>query len=605
MKANLGDFGRLAGSIRRLNRYFGVPRRIFGVVLVSSICAAILEGLGVGLLMPLLELLRSEAPAQPMKPIRILMDWFPGHGASFYVIGLCGIVVASIVLKNLFLFISTNAAASMRATALLNLREVVFRRMLNADLAVYEKHTSGEMTSVAVTDTGSTAYALEYLVFFLQRVAMGVCYLLALFFISWQLSILTALLAVVCGYTLGYLYRTLGQSGRELSEVNLRVGKHLGEALAGLRLIRATHSQDREIARFHEINRKATEIQRRSVRAMAILGPVSETTGVIGAMLIVGCAAVWLVQPGKMKGELLMGFAFVLVRLLPLLSQTYHLFGQTVNLAGHLEKVEEWLSFPLYPQKPFGREKLPGIERGIRLRNVKYSYPNGTQALRGIDLEIPAGQTVALVGGSGSGKSTLAMLLLRLRLPDEGSVLVDGRDYRDFDADSWHGSVAVVEQEAFLFNDTLANNIRYGCASASHEDVARAVAKAHLEHVVQELPDGLETIVGERGATLSGGQRQRMSIARALVRNPKLLILDEATSALDSVSELQVQEAIEEAQQGRTVVIIAHRFSTIRNADRIVVMDNGEIVEQGSWKDLERSGGAFSQLLAASQQVLV
>jgi ABC-type multidrug transport system fused ATPase/permease subunit len=210
---------------------------------------------------------------------------------------------------------------------------------------------------------------------------------------------------------------------------------------------------------------------------------------------------------------------------------------------------------------------------------------------------VPVGQTVALVGASGSGKSTLAAILLRFRAPTSGRVTVDGVDYWEFSPDSWHRATALVEQDAFLFHGTLRDNIVYGCAAVSEASIQRAIDVANLSDVVAEMPNGLDTMVGERGAMVSGGQRQRIAIARAIIRNPSILILDEATSHLDVVSEQLVQQALVNASRGRTTLVIAHRLSTIREADKLIVFDHGRIVEQGTWEDLEASGGAFQQLL--------
>jgi ABC-type multidrug transport system fused ATPase/permease subunit len=204
---------------------------------------------------------------------------------------------------------------------------------------------------------------------------------------------------------------------------------------------------------------------------------------------------------------------------------------------------------------------------------------------------------VALVGPSGSGKSTIAALLLRFRMLTGGKILVDGRDYWEFSAASWHRGVAVVEQDAFLFHDTMANNIQYGFTEATPAALKKAVELAHLQDVVDGLPKGLDTVVGERGTMLSGGQRQRLALARALVRDPQVLILDEATSSLDTMSEREVQIALNQARQGRTSLVIAHRLSTVRNADHIVVLDEGRVVQQGTWKELELQAGLFSNLL--------
>ena len=236
----------------------------------------------------------------------------------------------------------------------------------------------------------------------------------------------------------------------------------------------------------------------------------------------------------------------------------------------------------------------------IVFENVKLTYETGKEALRGISFRVPAGQMVALVGASGSGKTSAASLLLRLRAPTSGRILVDGVDYWEFSPASWHRRVAIVEQEAFLFNDTIRANVAFGVPDASEVDIQEALRRAHLTEVVGSLPQGLETEVGERGTTLSGGQRQRMAIARALVRHPQVLVLDEATSALDTVSERQVQAALETATQDRTVVVIAHRLSTIRNADHIVVLEKGEIAEQGTWEELIARNRAFARLVQTS-----
>jgi ABC-type multidrug transport system fused ATPase/permease subunit len=214
-----------------------------------------------------------------------------------------------------------------------------------------------------------------------------------------------------------------------------------------------------------------------------------------------------------------------------------------------------------------------------------------------VDFTVPVGQTVALVGSSGSGKSTLAALLLRFRAPTSGRITVDGVDYWEYSPESWHRATALVEQDAFLFHGTLRENIVYGCATATDAAIERAIQIANLTDVVAGMPNGLDTLVGERGAMVSGGQRQRIAIARAVIRDPAILILDEATSHLDAVSEQLVQQALVNASRGRTTIVIAHRLSTIREADQLIVLDRGRIVEQGTWEALEAAGGAFQRLL--------
>jgi ABC-type multidrug transport system fused ATPase/permease subunit len=293
----------------------------------------------------------------------------------------------------------------------------------------------------------------------------------------------------------------------------------------------------------------------------------------------------------------LLALGFILVRLLPLVGQLYAMLGQLgYNYAG-LKEAQRWTELDSYPVAPFGAHTFCGIQTGLRFRDLIFRYPNGKLALDRVSFHVPSGKTVALVGASGSGKSTLASLLIRLREPTSGAIEVDGTSHWEFSPESWHGGMGVVEQEAFLFHESVRHNICIGVPTASEADIQRALDIAHLHDVISALPQGLETIVGERGTMLSGGQKQRLAIARALVRNPKLLVLDEATSALDNLSEREVQLALDAARAGRTSVVIAHRLSTIRNADLIVVLEHGRVVEQGTWKELAEATGPFRKLL--------
>jgi len=298
-----------------------------------------------------------------------------------------------------------------------------------------------------------------------------------------------------------------------------------------------------------------------------------------------------------MLSSYLLAYGFVLLRLLPLMNQLYGLHGHLAYLAGGIQEVKTWLDTPHFPDRPFGTTVFTGLEQSLAFEHITFKYPNGKTALDDIDFVVPVGQTIAIVGPSGAGKSTLANILLRLRAPSGGRVLLDGRDFWEFSAESWHRATALVEQDAFLFHGTLRENIIYGCDNVTQAALEQALNAAHLLDVVEALPDGLDTLVGERGAMVSGGQRQRIAIARAVIRNPSILILDEATSHLDAVSERLVQQALQNASRGRTTIVIAHRLSTIREADRLIVLENGRIAEQGTWDTLATAGGVFERLI--------
>ena len=584
----------------RLRPHLRVGRYLIAAVVISSLLAAVLEGTGVSLLVPLLSLLLGGEGATPMRPIRWVQTWLPGHNPAFYVMLFCLFVLGTISAKNIVLYTSQILGARLKRRISVNLRYALFQKLHNAELNLFEQRTTGELANVCFGETTRTIGTIDLLLFIVQRSGIGLFYVTALFVISWPLTLITLLLSGGIGLTIRFIHRRLARSGREITEINQRLSTCLVESFAGIRVVRATHSQAREVTRFHELSDAQAILEQKTTRYSALLMPITETVAVAGAMVIVGCAYYFFVRPGLMLSSHLLGFGFILLRLLPLVNQLYGLQVHILFLAPGVAEVEKWLESPQYPARPFGTRIFHDVEKAVEFENVSYTYPNGTRALVDVSFKMPAGKTVALVGASGSGKSTAATLLLRLRTPTSGRIAVDDHDYWDFSASSWHGFVAVVEQEAFLFHDTMARNIGYGFPEVSMQQIEEAVRLAYLEDVVNQLPDGLDTVVGERGTLFSGGQRQRLAIARALVRNPQVLILDEATSALDNISERQVQAALEKALQGRTVLVIAHRLSTIRNADHIVVLNEGRVLEQGTWDKLVALSGNFEKLVQLS-----
>lgn len=595
------DLRKLAACIVRLRPHFRGGRWLMIAVASAALVAGALEGLAVSLLVPLLSLVLGGEGAAPMRPIQWMQRWLPGHGPAFYVLAFCGLTLGAVAGKNGVYLVSQWLAARLKARISVNLREDLFRRLHSAELKLFEERTAGDFTNAFLTETHRTINAVDHLMLFGQRASIAFFYMLALLAISWPLTIAAVLIAGAMGGFMMLIYRTLGRRGEELTELNKRFSSTLLESFAGVRLIRATDSQEREIRRFAEVNSALARTEEGSARATALIMPIAETVAIAGGMAIIAGAYVFLVRPGLMLGSHLMGFGAILIRLLPLLNQLYGLQGYLLYLASGAIEVEKWLQSPQHPVRPFGERIFEQLGSEVRFENVSFDYGTGRPALKQVSFVIPAGATVALVGPSGSGKSTVASLLLRFRALSGGQILVDGRNYWEFTAESWHRSVAVVEQDAFLFHDTMANNIQYGYEGATPETLARAVKMAHLEDVVNSLPLGLNTVVGERGTMLSGGQRQRLALARALVRDPKILILDEATSALDTVSEREVQAALNEAQQGRTALVIAHRLSTVRTADWIVVLVDGDVAQQGTWEQLQSTPGAFATMLGATQ----
>ena len=583
--------------LRRLRPYLAGSRGPLIATLAASFVMVLFEGVGVGLLVPLLSLLLGGTNAVPMRPVQWLQTEFPLHSPAFYVGLCCAAIVGAIGAKNLSAYISQLFSARLKRRVSASLRAALFSRLQHASLDLFDQRPSGEIANVFLVETFRTAAAIDVAVGFAQRAGIALFYVGLLFYVSPSLTTLVVALGLALAGSLSFVYRRLSQTGTHLTELNHRLSSVLEQSFAGMRVVRATNAQDEELRRFRTVNEAQAETEEETTRAYSLLAPVTEILGVVGAMTIVASAYIFLVRPGHMLSSHLLWYGFVLLRLLPLLNTVYSMQGNLFHMAGGIREVERWLSTPIYPEREFGTTEFQGLRQSLRVEQLGFTYGTGTQALSDATFEVRAGQTVAIVGGSGSGKSTLASLLLRLRHPTTGRIVVDGVDYWQFSAESWHRWISLVEQDAFLFHGTLAENVLYGWQNVTEGSLDKAIADANLTEMVAALPAGLDTLVGERGAMVSGGQRQRIAIARAIVRNPSILVLDEATSHLDSVSEQLVQQALTNASRGRTTIVIAHRLSTIRDADWIVVFDRGRIVEQGTWEMLEAAEGAFGRLV--------
>ena len=597
MKSWLKQLAELARTLRLLRPYLAGRRLLLGAVLGASLFVMLFEGAGVGLLVPLLNLLLGGENATPMRPIQWLARTLPGHSTAFYIGTICIAIVCAIAAKNVAMYVSQALVAHLKKQIAVSLRDALFRRLHVAELDLFDRSPSGEIANIFLVETYRTTLAVDAMLAAFQRSSIAVFYVVALFYLSWPLTLMVLALAAGLGGTIAFVYRRLTSAGVELTDLNHRMASALTQSFAGVRIVRATNSQAREMQRFHELNALQAGAEEKSARASSLLFPLTETLAVAGAMTIVASAYLFFVRPGYMLSSYLLAFGFILLRLLPLLNQLYGLQGHLLYLAGGIREVQTWLATPSFPERPFGHEEFRGLERELRFEHVSFRYPNGTLAIDDVSFTVPVGRTVAVVGPSGSGKSTLAALLLRFRAPTSGRVTADGRDCWEFSPDSWHRATALVEQDAFLFHGTLRENIVYGCRDVTEKALNAAIATANLQDVVASLPHGLDTLVGERGAMVSGGQRQRIAIARAVIRNPVILILDEATSHLDAVSEQLVQQALLNASKGRTTIVIAHRLSTIREADALLVLDRGRLVEQGTWESLEAAGGVFQRLL--------
>lgn len=387
--------------------------------------------------------------------------------------------------------------------------------------------------------------------------------------------------------------------GKILSDKSARYSTALLEILLGIRLIKGVANEDYEFQRLSTLIEDREVAEFRSQVYFAAIAPINEISGILAILGIVTVGRVFFSNQLDSLSTLLLTYLFILFRLLPFVGQLNSSRSGLANAIPSAEIVANFLSRENKPIMVNGSYPYEKIKEGIRFQALTFAYPNHENlVLDQINLWIPKGTTLALVGASGSGKSTLVDLIPRFYDPLSGAITLDGKDLRDYDLRSLHRDLGIVSQDTFLFNDSVHNNIAYSREQATNHEVIEAAKRANAYEFIIQLPDGFDTQVGDRGVMLSGGQRQRLAIARALLRDPDILILDEATSALDTVSERLVQQALEELCRNRTTIVIAHRLSTIQKADQIAVMDQGRVVEVGSHEELLRLGGYYTQIYA-------
>jgi ATP-binding cassette subfamily B protein len=486
-----------------------------------------------------------------------------------------------------------------------DIRQAVFERVLHLDIGYFESVRAGEVISRLTSDTallqvvvGSTlAMALRTSLLIIGGVAM----------LAFTSPALTGLVLLGVPFVIGPSW-LLGSRVRKLSRASqdrvADIGAYVDEAVHGIRTVQAFNHQPIDARRYaNQVERAFRVAMSRSVSSALLSGVATLLTfGAIGAVLWVGGRQV---LAGSLSGGELSAFLFYAVLVAGSVSSLGDLIGQLLRGAGASERLMELLSLEPAVTAPANPQSLPQPSRGaVAFEQIRFCYPSRPEipAADGLSLEIQPGERVALVGPSGAGKSTLFALLLRFYDPQAGTIRFDGVDLRQLDLRDLRGQIALVPQDPVIFGASAWENIRYGLDSASDEDVRRAATAAHADVFLDRLPQGFDTYLGERGVRLSGGERQRIAIARTILRNPALLLLDEATSALDAESERLVQDALEHLMQGRTSIVIAHRLATVRNADRILVLDQGRLVASGNHASLMREEGLYARLASLQFQ---
>ncbi len=555
-----------------------------------------------------LKILFGEGDAAAVPSVNLVSRWLDGLYAWLISFGrLNALLLFSVIifvlysLKNVFGYLAAVQIATIRTRVVRDVRNSLFCKAMRLPMGYYDRNRKGDVLSRFSSDMieydESILGSVQAL---LSSIITMVLYLAMLVYLNVKLTLFVLCMLLLIALVIAGLSRRLRKRSQAVQEMNSRLISMTDETIGGVKVIKAYTAIDFSNHRFREFNRDYARRRTAMFRRIDAASPVSEFLGtviVIGILLF----GSWLVMGGDngLTADLFISYVMLFVLMIPPAKELSTGFSQIKKGRACVDRIEAFLAEKEEDSQVKSYELRVKSSDGaaVELRHVSFAYTEGVPVLKDIDLSVPRGTTLALVGASGSGKSTIADLVCRFYDPQEGMVLLGGVPVHSMPLAELRRRIAVVAQDTLLFNDSVAANIAFGCPDATPKQIEQAARAAQAHDFIMQLAEGYDTNLGEGGSLLSGGQRQRISIARALLRNPELLILDEATSALDTESERLLQQTLDSVLQGRSAIVIAHRLSTVRNADSIAVLDHGTVVERGTHDELMALGGRYADLV--------
>ena len=501
------------------------------------------------------------------------------------------------LLSNLFRYMGAWTVENMRTRTLQRMRNEMFSKVVDMNVGYFSDQRKGDIISKITSDVGVVQFCItNTLQVAFREPFLIIGYTVMMVALSWELALFSVLFLPVVALIIGSIVKRLRHPARTSQQRMGELVSTLDESLSGIKVIKSYNATGYVKQKFYDLSEDLARLTLSMARRQQLASPMSEFLGIsaVGVILVFGGS---LVFKDALSPE---GFIAFIAMFSQITRPVRTFIDQFSNINQGIaagERIFSIIDAQSEIQDKPGAIELDGLKDKIEFRDIHFSYDGSREVIEGISFEIKRGETVALVGPSGGGKSTLSELIPRFYDVKAGDILIDGVSVRDYTQDSLRAHMSVVAQDTVLFNDTIEGNIAMGKAGATHDEIVEAARIANADCFIQEAPEGYQTNIGDRGVKLSGGQRQRLSIARAVLKNPEILILDEATSALDTESEKLVQDALNKLLVGRTSVVIAHRLSTIHNADKIIVVDHGRVAEQGTHTELLAKGGIYAKLI--------
>ena len=578
-----------------------------GLFLAAVICmgfSAVFDGVSLAMMVPLADkVLTNKKIIIPTKLPDFLagfVDKINNTPADILLNYMVVVVLLLFLFKGIFGFFQSYFMSDIGQRVIRDIRSRLYVKIQSLSLNYFTHKRGGELMSRITNDVKVVENAVSYgSMDLIYESLQVIIFTTVIFFIYFKMALIVFVFLPLITFPIIKVGKALRKLSKRSQEKIADTNSLLYETIMGARIVKAFNMEEYEVNKFNRVNSDYYKICMKTIKRSLFLNPSTEFLGVVIGVLVFYWGGREVIAGRLSFGVfgLFLGSLLSLIRPFKKLSQVNALNQQGMAAS---ERIHEVLETEASVKEPLLPKILSGFKKQIKFNDIWFSYAD-TQILKGINLEIEYGQMLAIVGPSGSGKSTLVDLIPRFYDPQNGAVSIDGVNIREFSLKSLRSQVGIVNQETMLFNDTIRSNIAYGKPSASFEEIEEAARKAHAHDFILNCPQGYQTVIGDRGVMISGGERQRIAIARALLKNAPILILDEATSQLDSTSERIVQEALDSLVSGRTVFMIAHRLSTVRNANRIVVLDKGLIVEQGTHGQLLEKNGLYKRLYEAQE----